>query len=51
MTGVLSGGWEFVWAAYGLSALVLGVYVASVLLRLRSARREAGDTAIPPAVR
>jgi heme exporter protein CcmD len=39
MTGVIEGGTEFVWAAYVVTALVLGGYVASVLARLRKARR------------
>ena len=43
--GVLEGGWEFVWAAYGVSAAVLGAYAVSLILRLRSeqarAQREA----------
>jgi heme exporter protein CcmD len=39
--GIVQGGWEFVWAAYGLSVLVLGGYATSVILRLRSADRAA----------
>ncbi len=38
MTGVVSGGWEFVWAAYGVTVVVLGGYVGSVLVRLRAER-------------
>ena len=37
--GVVTGGWEFVWAAYGLTALILGVYAASVLMRYRAELR------------
>ena len=36
MSGVLQGGWEFVWTAYALSAFVLGSYAASVILRHRA---------------
>jgi hypothetical protein len=36
MTGVIEGGWEFVWAAYGLSVLVLVAYGISVMARLRT---------------
>ena len=28
MSGILSGGWEFVWAAYGATALVLGLFAS-----------------------
>ena len=36
MSGVLQGGWEFVWTAYALSACVLVSYAASVILRHRA---------------
>ena len=36
MSGVLTGGWEFVWAAYGVTAAVLVVYTLSLLYRVRS---------------
>lgn len=36
--GVIEGGWEFVWAAYGISAAVLLGYAASLVARLRSER-------------
>ena len=39
MTGVIQGGWGFVWAAYGVTAAILLGYAVSVLLRLRAARR------------
>ena len=29
-TGVLAGGWAFVWTAYGLTGLALGGYAAAV---------------------
>ncbi len=37
MMGMIEGGWEYVWAAYGISAAVLIGYTISVLLRWRSA--------------
>jgi len=44
--GYIEGGWEFVWTAYGVSALVYLGYAASVILRYRAERarseREAG---------
>jgi uncharacterized membrane protein (DUF485 family) len=33
VTGVITGGWEFVIGAYVLTAVVLGVYVFSVISR------------------
>ena len=41
--GVVTGGWEFVWAAYGFTVVILGGYTASVLHRIRAenARRRA----------
>jgi hypothetical protein len=38
MSGYLSGGWPFVIAAYGWTALVLTVYGASLFVRLRRSR-------------
>ncbi len=35
MTGEIQGGWEFVWAAYGVSAALMGLYTASVIIRYR----------------
>ena len=35
MTGVVSGGWEFVWAAYGITAAVLLIYGVTLVTRLR----------------
>lgn len=37
MSGVIHGGWEFVWAAYAVTALFLIGYAAAVI---RLARRE-----------
>lgn len=33
MSGVITGGWEFVVGAYAWSAIVLGVYMVSVISR------------------
>jgi heme exporter protein CcmD len=38
LSGVVQGGWEFVVAAYLVSAAVLGAYAASVLWRYRAER-------------
>lgn len=32
MNGIVHGGWSFVWAAYIVSALVLGGYTARILV-------------------
>jgi heme exporter protein D len=40
--GVIEGGWEFVWAAYGVTAAVLLVYGVTLVLRFRSMRARAG---------
>ena len=37
MMGSIQGGWEYVWAAYGISAVVFVGYTVSVVLRWRSA--------------
>jgi heme exporter protein CcmD len=36
--GYIEGGWEFVWAAYGVTAVVLVAYAVSVFLRYRAAK-------------
>lgn len=40
--GVIEGGWEYVWAAYGFSAAILLGYAVSIYVRYRveRARRE-----------
>ena len=43
MSGVVVGGWEFVWAAYGVSLLVLLFYTVSVHARYRTELRRASD--------
>jgi len=40
MNGTITGGWGFVWAAYGLSALILGAYFVSLVTRLRAERQK-----------
>jgi hypothetical protein len=39
--GIVTGGWEFVWAAYGLTAAAFLVYTVSLAARLREAKRNA----------
>jgi heme exporter protein CcmD len=39
MSGMIAGGWEYVWAAYAVTALFLGGYIATVLMRYRSELR------------
>jgi hypothetical protein len=39
--GLVTGGWEFVRAAYLVSAVVLGGYFVSLVVRYRSERRRA----------
>jgi len=36
--GVVSGGWNFVIAAYGVTAAVLVIYGVTLITRLRKAR-------------
>jgi hypothetical protein len=38
MSGVIEGGWGFVWAAYGLSAFIFAAYTWSVIARYRAER-------------
>ena len=45
MSGVVQGGWEFVAAAYLVSAAVLTAYAASVFLRYRTETRRAATEA------
>ncbi len=39
MDGMIVGGMEFVWAAYGISAVVLALYIGSVWSRYRAGLR------------
>ena len=37
--GVIQGGWEYVWAAYGVTAAILIGYAVSIHARYRAQRR------------
>lgn len=39
--GVIEGGWEFVWGAYGMTAAVLLLYALSLHARYRFERERA----------
>lgn len=39
MNGTIVGGWEFVWAAYGLTSAALLIYGVSLVTRLRKERQ------------
>jgi len=39
--GVIVGGWEFVWSAYGVTLVALLIYGVSLVLRLRDERNRA----------
>jgi heme exporter protein D len=41
MNGTIVGGWEFVWAAYGLTATALLLYGVNLVVRLRRERQHA----------
>jgi hypothetical protein len=43
MSGMIPGGWNFVVAAYSVTALVLLIYGASVIARLRAESRRIDD--------
>jgi hypothetical protein len=36
MTGMIQGGWEFVWAAYGITGVAMGIYIASLWIRWKA---------------
>ena len=38
MTGVVTGGWNFVIAAYSITVVVLAIYGVSLIARLRNER-------------
>lgn len=44
MNGVIQGGWEYVYAAYGFTATALLAYLASVVWRLRAEARASAAT-------
>jgi hypothetical protein len=39
--GVVVGGWEYVWAAYGITALALVIYGVMLITKLREERTRA----------
>lgn len=41
--GIVSGGWNFVIAAYGITAAVLVLYGVTLVTRLREARSRAAE--------
>jgi len=43
--GYITGGWPFVWAAYGLTATALTIYGVTLITRLRAARSRGGEEA------
>jgi hypothetical protein len=55
VTGVVQGGWEFVTAAYVITAVILGSYVVSVFIRYRAERarrdRESGRESASEVIR
>ena len=51
-SGVIEGGWEYVWAAYSLTAVILLGYAATLIVRYRAERRKAArEGAGAPGVR
>jgi len=40
MTGVVTGGWEFVWAAYGITFAVLAGYGIRLAVGLRTGKED-----------
>ena len=38
MSGLVSGGWNFVWAAYGITTLLLGAYALRTFTSSHHAR-------------
>ena len=41
--GIVSGGWNFVIAAYGVTAAVLVIYGVTLITRLREAKSRASE--------
>lgn len=39
MSGVIVGGWEFVWGAYGVTAASFLIYGITLFMRLREAQK------------
>lgn len=40
MSGMIEGGWEFVYAAYGITGTALFLYALSLYLRLREGEED-----------
>lgn len=38
MNGVIQGGWDFIWSAYGITWVVLAGYGLSLTLRFRGSK-------------
>jgi heme exporter protein CcmD len=45
MSGVVQGGWEYVWMAYGLTAAVFVAYGISVAVRYRAELKQSSKRA------
>jgi cbb3-type cytochrome oxidase subunit 3 len=45
VSGVIEGGWEFVWAAYAVTTMVFLIYTGSVLSRYRKERKRDRESA------
>lgn len=41
--GIVTGGWEFVWAAYGLTSAALLIYGVMLITRVREQRARAAS--------
>lgn len=37
-SGVISGGWDYIWSAYGITWAALAIYALSLFLRYRGSR-------------
>jgi len=48
VSGILAGGWEYVWLAYGASGVAFLGYTISVLLRYREERRRRARDEVRP---
>lgn len=40
MNGVITGGWEYVWLAYGVTAAAFVIYGATLFSRLREKKHD-----------
>lgn len=46
-SGVIDGGWEFIWAAYGVTWLFFAVYTVTLILRSGNASEPASSKETP----